>query len=109
MAKLNLKEFEEQLKKSQTEIEAELKSLGEVPEMGSDIDAFDTETDEAEGYSTNLGIKKTMKDRLQEIERALDKIKNNSYGQCEKCGMGIELEVLKASPESRYCKMCKHV
>jgi len=107
MAELNLKEFEEQLKESQAKIEAELKSMPEVPDVGGDVDHFDEETDEAEEYVTNLGIKDVLKNRLADIRLALEKIKKGVYGKCEKCKAPIEVEVLKASPESKYCKQCK--
>ena len=107
MAKLDLKEYEEKLKKEKQDIEEELKSMKEVPEMGTDVDAFDTETDEAEEYSNQLAVKSPLKERLLEIQDALDKIENGNYGKCEKCGMNIEEEILNIDPESKYCKMCK--
>lgn len=96
-----------QLLKSQKEIEQELKNLGEVPELGTDVDHFDTETDEAEEYSTNLGIKDSLKGRLRNIKSALRKMEEGRYGQCEKCKMDIDLKVLKVNPEARYCKQHK--
>ena len=65
------------------------------------------EADEAEEFSQNAGIKATLKVRLVDIQKALEKIEHNEYGKCEECGMEIEPEVLAAAPESRYCKMHK--
>jgi len=107
LTKLDLQELELQLKKSSEEIEEELKSMAVVPDSGSDVDHFDEETDEAEDYSTNLGIKDALKERLEEIKCALAKIAKGTYGKCEKCGADIELAVLKTSPESRYCQAHK--
>lgn len=95
------------MKKSQMEIEEELKSMDKVPDAGSDVDHFEEEEDEAEEYSTNLGIKDALKQRLTDIKSALEKIKKGTYGKCEKCGMEISEEVLKIDPESRYCQHCK--
>lgn len=102
-----MSEIKDKLLKIQKAVEEELKKLGEVPELGSDIDHFDTETDEAEEYSTNLGIKESLKERLQNIKSALRKIEEGTYGKCEKCGMDIEQSVLGVDPESPYCKHCK--
>lgn len=107
MANLNLKEYEEKLIKSKREIEEALKSMKEVPELGSDVDAFDTETDEAEEYSNELGKKAALKERLSAIRDALDRIKEGTYGKCNKCGMDIESAILNIDPESRFCKHCK--
>jgi len=41
--------------------------------------------------------------RLNEIDIALGKIQNGTYGVCEKCGVPIEPEILSIDPESRFC------
>lgn len=118
MAKLDLKEIERRLKKEEKKLETELKKMPEVPELGSDVEGevFEEEADEAEEYSTNLGIKDAFKQRLADIRSALEKISakagsapggKNVYGKCEKCQKQISEDVIKASPESRYCKTCK--
>jgi len=51
------------------------------------------------------------KDRAQliEIEEALYRMENNTYGICEKCKEPIEIERLKAKPTAKYCAKCKHI
>lgn len=104
---------QEQLKKKllaeQEDILKQLREMGEVPDMGSDTEGevAEEEADEAEEYSKNLGIKQVLKERLNDIKNALDKILRGEYGKCENCGMEVEAEVLKADPESRYCKAHK--
>jgi DnaK suppressor protein len=51
------------------------------------------------------------KDRAQliEIEEALYRMENNTYGICERCKESIEIERLKAKPTSKYCAKCKHI
>lgn len=107
---LNEKElqgFKEQLEKEAGELEAQLNRHKGDTDFGSDIDHGDEEADEAEEYSNDLGIQEALKERMNDVEHALDKMTRNEYGKCEKCGMGISLEVLKANPESRLCKECK--
>lgn len=105
----NLEDQKSQLLKAKDEIEKELKGLGEVVDFGSDAEGevAEEEADEAEEFSQNAGIKATLKVRLVDIQKALEKIEHNEYGKCEECGMEIEPEVLNAAPESRYCKMHK--
>lgn len=104
-----LGELKVKLLKTEKDLEAELKALGEVPDMGSDVEGevADEESDEAEEYSGNLGVKDSLKERLQNVKSALREMADDSYGKCKDCGMDIELEVLKVDPESRLCKSCK--
>jgi len=46
---------------------------------------------------------------LAEIEDALDRIKNNTYGECEMCGVDINIERLKVKNFARYCITCREV
>ena len=104
-----LEELKVKLLKTEKDLEAELKGLEGVPEMGSDVEgeAAEEEADEAEEYSGNLGVKDSLKERLQNVKSALQEMEEDSYGKCKKCGMDIELEVLNVDPESRLCKACK--
>lgn len=45
-------------------------------------------------------------DELDEIERALAKFEDNSYGICEKCARAIAPERLEAKPATRFCVDC---
>ena len=52
--------------------------------------------------------KKQFKE-LQEIEYALGKIKDKTYGICEMCEEPIGLERLRVKPHARYCIACREV
>lgn len=43
----------------------------------------------------------------EQVERALDRIANGSYGTCEDCGSGIPPERLKVRPEATRCVSCQ--
>lgn len=109
LSKEQLDNLKSRLEKEKLSLEEELKSLNaeKVPDFGSDVDYFEEEADEAEEFTTNVGIANALKQRLYDIETALTKIKTEKYGVCEKCGNKIESEVLDAAPESRLCKKCK--
>ncbi len=103
-----LQNLKEALEKEAGELEAQLSSVKKDKDFGSDTESdFSEEADEAEEFSNNLGMKDALKERLQTIEAALEKITRNEYGKCEKCGMEIPMEVLKINPESKLCKECK--
>ncbi len=105
---------EEQLKKYKTELEKErgllfieIKNDERPTDFGSDIDHSDEKTDQTEELSNHLAASQNLKNRLDEIDVALSKIRSEKYGICEKCGGAIETEILEVAPESRFCKKCK--
>ena len=97
----------ERLQKEKTEIEEELSNLKTTLDFGDETDHLEEESDESEEIGNYLGIKKLQDARLEQINRALGKIKDGSYGKCEKCGMAIEQKILDIDPESLLCKACK--
>jgi DnaK suppressor protein len=44
---------------------------------------------------------------LRQVDAALDKMRQNTYGQCEKCGEEISEKRLDALPFARYCIACQ--
>jgi len=44
---------------------------------------------------------------VEEIDHALAKIANRTYGLCERCGQPIPRPRLKALPYARLCVACK--
>jgi DnaK suppressor protein len=46
-------------------------------------------------------------ERLREIEDALDRVEEGSYGTCEDCGAPINLERLKVLPFTTVCVQCQ--
>lgn len=109
MANLNIKKYEEVLKKSETELTKKLGEFKNVTDMGSDTEGelLEEEADEAEELVTNAGEKQILKERLEDVQNGLRKIADGSYGKCEKCGEMIEEEVLDVVPESRFCRAQK--
>lgn len=63
----------------------------------------DEAADDAQEYDTALSLEYSLELKLKDIKLALEKIKNNNYGICEKCGKQIEEERLKAVPEAKFC------
>lgn len=44
---------------------------------------------------------------LKEIESALQRVANGTYGECEACGEEISASRLKAIPWARFCLPCQ--
>lgn len=55
---------------------------------------------------TAIGLK-LIRDRLKEVEAALDKIADGTFGICEDCGYGIPIKRLEAYPNATLCIECK--
>lgn len=56
------------------------------------------------GETEALGSK--LKETLDEVEHALAKLDDGSFGVCEDCGQQIDPARLEAKPAARYCIVC---
>ncbi len=66
-------------------------------------DDWDENAQEVTEYATRLPMEHSLEIRLRDINDALEKIKNSTYGLCEKCGEAMDIERLKASSSARTC------
>jgi DnaK suppressor protein len=46
-------------------------------------------------------------ERLREVDDALDRLEEGTYGLCEECGAAVNLERLKILPFTTYCVQCQ--
>jgi len=44
-----------------------------------------------------------LRETLDEVARALDRLENGTYGTCEECGVAIAPARLEAMPATRFC------
>jgi len=102
-----LTKFKDQLMRLKSFLQDRIKKLQKIPNFGDDIDAGDEETEETEEYSNQLSIAQNYKNKMSDVDSALDKMGKKKYGICERCGKRITIDVLEAVPESRLCKACK--
>ena len=51
----------------------------------------------------NKSLAAQLRTELDEVERALAKLDDGSYGKCETCGQPIAEPRLEAMPATRYC------
>jgi DnaK suppressor protein len=69
-------------------------------------DFIDIATDSLE-HELNYIFEEREREKLQNIEGALTRIKEGTYGECHECGEDIELERLLALPFTQLCLDCK--
>ncbi len=48
----------------------------------------------------------SLRESLAEVERALEKIADGTFGQCDECGNAIAEPRLEAMPAARHCIDC---
>lgn len=102
-----ISEYEKKLKQDKTELLVKIGKYSEAEDFGSDVDHFEEEADESESFANRMSIAQTMKERVNEIDMALNRIRLGMYGVCEQCGKEISEEVLRIAPESNLCENCK--
>lgn len=114
LSKKELKEFKELLMIRRkvllgdvTNMESEALKKGQDGELSTlPLHMADLGTDSFEQDIT-LGLMETESDELQEIQEALERIKDGSFGLCEGCKKPIPKARLKAIPYTRMCVECK--
>lgn len=55
----------------------------------------------------NLTVQRTLEASLQEVNTALHKFQEGTYGLCENCGEPIPEKRLRAMPEATHCINCQ--
>jgi RNA polymerase-binding transcription factor DksA len=56
--------------------------------------------------STRRPITEPVRRELADIEQALQRIDEGSYGICQACGGPMGMQRIRAIPEARYCVTC---
>ncbi|HUC14649.1 MAG TPA: hypothetical protein VMS00_09385 [Acidimicrobiales bacterium] len=47
-----------------------------------------------------------VREELDEVEEAMKRVEDGSYGRCEACGGTLSTQELDASPLARRCRAC---
>lgn len=76
-------------------------SLEKIANDTGDRSEMDRETD------TNIAMAQRHAAELEEIDAALGRIAEGSYGECEECGGDIGAARLEAQPTARFCIECQ--
>jgi RNA polymerase-binding transcription factor DksA len=114
MSTIDTAEFEQRLREERKRVEQALENLrsehpgslteetGELTDAGTDnhLGDFGTETFERE---LDEGLAEGDERRLQEIDAALQRIEDGSYGRCAVDGEPIPTERLRAVPWATLC------
>lgn len=113
---INFEYFKNKLESEKSLIEKELNQVGQInPDNPNDwepVPPKDRDTsfadeglnaDVIEEYEANAAITQTLEERLNKVKDALQKIEDQTYGNCKICGAMIEEERLEANPSATTC------
>lgn len=81
-------------------VESENDQVSELSSNDQHPADLGTETFERE---KDLSILESLEYELAQIETALRRVDEGTYGKCEACGIEIPVERLEASPAARFC------
>ncbi len=106
--KKTLTRFKKTLLKEREQIVGEVKQIYESSkEMGQDgIQDIGDEAANIYNKQILLSLTENERNRLKEVDEALDRIGNGTYGICEECGGPIGLKRLDVRPVAKYCVPC---
>ena len=74
---------------------------------GSPFGKREEEAAESFELEKRLVLEKRIRDQLAEVEHALDKFEQGTYGLCDDCGKPIDPARLEALPQANLCLDCK--
>ena len=56
-----------------------------------------------------ISLANSILERITQVERALERLDDGTYGWCERCGTPIPVERLAAFPSATLCVSCKQL
>ncbi|MBX6358074.1 MAG: TraR/DksA C4-type zinc finger protein, partial [Micromonosporaceae bacterium] len=56
-----------------------------------------------------ISLANSILEKINQVERALERLDDGSYGWCERCGNAIPVERLAAFPSATLCVTCKQL
>jgi len=74
---------------------------------GSPFGKREEEAAESFELEKRLALEKRIREQLAEVEHALQKFEDGTYGQCDDCGQSIDPARLEALPQASLCLNCK--
>jgi RNA polymerase-binding protein DksA len=114
--KKDLAEIRQRLVQERQDLDKQIKDLEEesfqatqsdmTGEVGLDDDFADAGSATFDRENA-LSISNNMRDLINQIDNAIRRIDDGTYGTCERCGRPIDAARLKALPHASLCMDCK--
>jgi DnaK suppressor protein len=104
------------LREREVELRAEYEqTISEIAELQRDRLTDSAGDDQADtGTKTfereqEISLANNILERITQVERAVERLEEGSYGWCERCGNAIPVERLAAFPSATLCVTCKQL
>lgn len=111
VADLHLDELKAMLEKQREQLKAELAENNGTPPadgMGYSTHPADDGTVAFE-QAADLAVRENARRILYQVERALFRMEEGTYGVCRQCGDKVDPARLNAIPYTRYCLHCANL
>jgi DnaK suppressor protein len=108
---MDLAEAKTALEARRRQLAYELADLTKPPEAGSNLSfgkRIGEGTSEAVDRISSTAAARSIAASLTEVDRALAKVDEGTYGRCDDCGQAIAPERLEAIPSATLCVRCSH-
>jgi len=106
MLRAQLENEHKRLTEELEQLEASIRPAKERRE-GSPFGKREEEAAESFELEKRLALEKQLRDSLADVEHALRKFEEGSYGLCDICGQPIDPARLEALPQANLCLNCK--
>ncbi|HWN98966.1 MAG TPA: hypothetical protein VNS63_06800 [Blastocatellia bacterium] len=101
------KQAEQQLRAERENLLSEL--AGDSAHLDELADGWQDRDSAAEDEirDVEFGHRGALRQRILQIDQAIERIKLGTYGRCVKCGRAIESMILAEEPEVSFCLVCQ--
>jgi DnaK suppressor protein len=100
-------ELRAKLEAQRDRLKADLAEMNSYPDSGMGYSNHQADdASEAFEQAAELAVRQNAERLLYQIERALYRMEEGTYGICRDCGKPIDYARLRAIPYSRYCIEC---
>jgi len=105
----NLKQFRQMLEEKSVELRAHMGTNAVNPALQIAADPYDTADFAEKSHEEWIFLKKNSFDTelLREIQDALLRLRDGSYGTCLDCSLPVSRKRLEAIPWARFCVSCQ--
>jgi DnaK suppressor protein len=106
LLRVRLEDEQKRLSEELEQLKSSVRPADERRE-GSPFGKREEEATESFELERRLTMEKRLIDQLAEVEHALQKFEDGTYGLCDNCGQPINPERLEALPQASLCLDCK--
>jgi DnaK suppressor protein len=105
----NLKQFRQLLDEKATELRSHMGAHSASAVLAIQEDPYDSADWAEKSHEEWIFLQKNSVDMalLREIEEALDRMREGTFGTCQDCALPMSKKRLEALPWARYCVSCQ--